>query len=158
MKRVHQAQRADRAGGNVVLVTGEEVQRDWEDGTDLSWVRTGAEGLFYEAHYGGHQQTALREDTERSGCVTQDLSAMHNLEPFSRRSSPCWWSGTSCTQPQPGRPGDRSPPPLLVTLCARHPCRWDLFSPRGNTLLHHWSSAARTRAHTHAHQLKVQLH
>lgn len=78
---------------------------------------------------------------EKWVCDTE-LSEMHNFE---KRSPPCWWSGTSCTQLQPDRLVGLFPPPLLLTLCAHHPCHWDLFSHRGNTLDHHWSSATRIR-------------
>lgn len=72
--RIHKMKRVQRphhpsstVGSIVVLLTGEEVQGDWEHSTDLSWVRTGTKRLLYEANHWGHQQTTLSKEMETGG-------------------------------------------------------------------------------------------
>lgn len=77
---MHGGQSPDRAAGNVALVAGEEVQRDREDGADLSWVWTRAKGLLYEAHHRGHQQAALQEDTRCVWGGREDVGGARNTQ------------------------------------------------------------------------------
>lgn len=54
-------------GSIVVLVAGEEVQRDCEHSTNLSWIWTGTKRLLYEADHRGNQQTTLLKELKVCG-------------------------------------------------------------------------------------------